>query len=258
MNRIYITLFVLGFSACFFACQQNATEAKKDVKKPEPKATKYEFTQLIREAQVTDGAPSALLVLMHGLGSNEKDLYQLAKQLDPRYMVVTLRAPHEIGQDRYSWYDLQRNGKDFSYSFDMLKNSRSKVINHIKLLLQEYKIDEDQIYVGGFSQGAIMSLAISLTHSDLIDGAVVLSGDLYDEVESELTNYKIDPELKIYMSHGRNDQVLPFAEAEKDAKFLEKLDINFESNWFNTAHTIGRENYISMNQWLIEQVSAKN
>ena len=254
MNRIHIKLFFLVFSFSFLACRQTSKDEKKDVPFKAEIPNSFELEHIIRMPITNDNGPFPFLILMHGLGSNEQDLYSFAEHLDNKLLIASVQAPYQIGANRYSWYDFNLNDGDFIYSFDQLKSSRIKLLKYIEQVKKAYNIDHNKIYVGGFSQGAIMSLATALNHSDIISGAIILSGDLLDEVEEELNAISIKKELNIYMSHGRQDPVLPFAEAEKDASYLDKLNINFEEHWFDSKHTISTANFISMNQWLTSQV----
>lgn len=258
MNKIYITLFFLGFSCLFFACKQMSSDQKKDQVETEKKPVSYELVHKLRLPLESQSGKIPLLILMHGLGSNEADLYSLAEHLDKRLLIASVRAPYEIGPNKYSWYDFKLNGGDHIYSYDKLKSSRAQLLRFIDQLKQEYNIDAGKIYLGGFSQGAIMSLATALNHSDVIEGAIVLSGDLLGEVEQELKTKKLDKQLNIYMSHGRLDAVLPFAEAEKDLEYIKALGVDVENYWYDSKHTISGENYGSMVQWLTKEISSKN
>lgn len=253
MNRIYIKFFFLGFCTIFLACKQTPKDLKKDIDNSVKTAPTSTLEHKIRMPISGGSEPYPLLVLLHGLGSNEDDLYSFAPHMDKKLLVASVRAPYQIGPNKYSWYDLDLNGGDFIYSFSKLKESQGKLLKFIEYLKSEHNIDDDKVFVGGFSQGAIMSLSTALIHSDKIAGAMVLSGDLLDEVEDELENKSLDDNLKVYMSHGRSDNVLPFAEAEKDAKYLSALNIQFEKHWFDSKHSISRENFISLNQWLSAQ-----
>ena len=51
--------------------------------------------------------PAPLLILLHGVGSNEQDLIGLAPALDPRFFVVSARAPITLGYGAYGWYHVQ-------------------------------------------------------------------------------------------------------------------------------------------------------
>ena len=254
MNRIYIKFFFLGFCTFFFACKQTSKDPKKDLTKSEKTQSIITLEHKLRLPIVNDGKPYPLLLLLHGLGSNEDDLFTFASHLDRKLMIVSVRAPYQIGPKKFSWYDLDLNGGDFIYSFNELKESQYVLLTFLEELKSQYNIEESKIFLGGFSQGAIMSLATALSHSNEFAGAMVLSGDLLDEVEKEISTKEINPELNIYMSHGRLDQVLSFAEAEKDAKFLNALNIEFQNHWFDSKHSISRENFISLNQWLSSQL----
>ena len=250
MNRIYITVFLLGLCLCFCSCKHNPDQSKKDVAFQDSKLDSESLKYLIRLPENQSNEPLPLLILLHGLGSNEQDMHRLAHSLDARALILSVRAPHRVGDGKYSWFDLKKGGTGWVYSFEELQASRSKIIRLIQTIQKEYSIDEEKIIVGGFSQGAITSLATGLSHSKLIDGVMVLSGDLYDEVEKEMEGRKINKNLDIYMSHGRQDQVLSFTEAVRDVKFLKAKGIDVYEQYFDSAHTISKENYISMNKWL--------
>lgn len=255
MNRIYITVFLLGFCLVFSSCKENGGQVKKlggnelDISQEPP--LEYQ----IRPASPASSEPVPLLIFLHGYGSNEVDTGNFAKSFDDRCMVVSVRAPYKISENKYKWYQFERKGHEYNFSYDELKKSRARIIQLIKSLQKEYNIDKDKIMVGGFSQGAMMSLAISLKHSDLISGAMILSGDLLTEIEQEIMDKKIDKRLDIYISHGRQDRVLSFAEAVKDIKFLKAKGIDVYEQYFDSAHTISRENFISLNRWLGAKIS---
>lgn len=48
--------------------------------------------------------PAPLLVLMHGVGSNETGMLELAPALDPRFMKLVVRSPLPFGPGGYGWF----------------------------------------------------------------------------------------------------------------------------------------------------------
>ena len=58
---------------------------------------------LVREPKIKSGKPP-VVILLHGIGSNEQDLFSFADQLPDNYLVVSARAPYAIGKDSYAWY----------------------------------------------------------------------------------------------------------------------------------------------------------
>ncbi len=255
MNRIYITVFLLGLMVILSSCRGNSKNSEKVVESEQISVFENKLVYETKMPSPSTEEPMPLLILMHGYGSNEQDMVSFSKALDPRAMILAVRAPHKIAKDKYSWYNLDRNRNGVKYSFDELKESRTEVMNLIRLMQQEHNIDEENILVGGFSQGAIMSLALSMKHSDVIDGAMVLSGDLYDEVEAEMEGMLIDRGLDVYMSHGRQDKVLPFAEAVKDIKFLKSRGVDVYEHYYDSAHTISRDNFVTLSHWLTAKIN---
>jgi phospholipase/carboxylesterase len=63
------------------------------------------LTQLTRESLPQASNPP-LLLLLHGVGSNEHDLFGLAPLLDQRFVVVSLCAPITLGPGNYAWFEV--------------------------------------------------------------------------------------------------------------------------------------------------------
>ena len=116
-------------------------------------------------------APHPGLLLLHGRGADELDLIGLARELDPRFFVVSARAPlaWEIG---YCWYDTEDPARRETTFLDALRLLRTLVEG----LAEPYPIDPKRLYVLGFSQGSYMANALTLTAPERVAGAVLLSG----------------------------------------------------------------------------------
>jgi phospholipase/carboxylesterase len=65
------------------------------------------LVHLVQQPRVpSEGAPP-ILFLLHGVGSNERDLFGLAPYLDPRFLIVSVRARLTLGPDAFGWYPVQ-------------------------------------------------------------------------------------------------------------------------------------------------------
>src|SRR5512146_1005019 len=71
-----------------------------------------------------EGQKPPLLSLAHGVGSNERDLFSFASQLDPRFVVVSARAPLTRGPDSYAWFNVQFLPTGFAITAPDLDASR--------------------------------------------------------------------------------------------------------------------------------------
>ena len=66
------------------------------------KDTSTSLHYLVKHPKV-ENEKTPLIILLHGVGSNEKDLFSFANQLPEKYLVISARAPHVLGQDSYGW-----------------------------------------------------------------------------------------------------------------------------------------------------------
>ena len=110
---------------------------------------------LIREPKVIlDKNP--LLLLLHGYGSNEEDLFSFASELPDHYYIISARAPYPLPPYGNAWYaiDFDANMNKFSNDEQAIE-SRDLIVEFIDELIQKYPIDSTKVNLIGFSQGAI-------------------------------------------------------------------------------------------------------
>lgn len=111
---------------------------------------------LIKEPQVKPGRRQGI-VLLHGVGSNEKDLFGLSAHLPDDLWVISAQGPYALGGERYAWYQVDFSTGKPVYNQQQEQQSRALIEKFIEEIRQLYQLD--QIIIGGFSQGAIMSYA---------------------------------------------------------------------------------------------------
>jgi len=100
-----------------------------------------------------------LLILLHGYGSNEQDLFSFSEELPDQFLIISAQAPINMQPGSYAWYDInfdRINGK-FS-DLKQAKESIDKIAVFIDLIKEKYKTDVAQTFLLGFSQGAILKL----------------------------------------------------------------------------------------------------
>lgn len=83
-----------------------------------------------REPKIKIAKPP-VLILMHGLGSNEKDLFGLAAQVPDSFLVISLRAPYSYTQDGYAWYSVKFKGNQNIGNIPEMQKSKEKIITFI-------------------------------------------------------------------------------------------------------------------------------
>ena len=71
---------------------------------------------LERKPTIQTDLPAPLLVLLHGYGSNEADLFSFAAELPKSLHIVSLQAPHELGYNSYAWYSINFDANQNKFS----------------------------------------------------------------------------------------------------------------------------------------------
>jgi phospholipase/carboxylesterase len=190
-----------------------------------------------------------LLVLLHGFGANEQDLLPIAARLDSRLAVASVRAPYEIRPGRYSWV----NGN----TADELSSARRAVIASIDHVADARGADRDRVYLAGFSQGAMLTLAIALTEPEKIAGAAVLSGRLVAAVRDNHAPPDRLRDFPILVTHGTDDQQIPVRSARDIRQALKPMGVALDYHEFESGHYLSDLNVDVLNQWLKRRLATK-
>jgi phospholipase/carboxylesterase len=204
---------------------------------------------VIKEPKTKSSNPP-LLILLHGVGSNEEDLFSLAPALPENYLIVSARAPIALSPNSYAWYQVDFSTGKPIYNFDQQEKSRNTLIQFIEFIKKEKGITSNEIYLCGFSQGAIMSYNIALTRPDLIKGAALMSGRLIEEIKPFAVVKDKFQHLKLFISHGTNDNVLPIDYARKANDYFISLGIHPLYKEYNAVHTIDQGMLTDLSNWL--------
>jgi len=205
---------------------------------------------LVREPKIKlDKNP--LLLLLHGYGSYEEDLFSFASELPEEYYVVSVRAPYELGYGSYAWYAINFDADENKFSdIPQAQQSRDLIANFIDELIANYPIDAAKVTLIGFSQGTILSYAIALSYPEKIQRVVAMSGYLNTEMAIPNFENKDFSRLKIFASHGTVDQVVPVDWARKAAPALTKLGIEVVYKEYPIGHGVAPQNFYDFKNWL--------
>lgn len=196
-----------------------------------------------------------LLVLLHGLRSNEYDLFALTPYLDERFMVVSVRAPLKLGVDQYAWYGvaflegrMERNAAEFERGCDALHRFIDEAV-------RVYDADPARVHLMGFSQGAVMSLAMLLTQPELVRGVVAMSGALPYEAMANVAAPERLQNKEVLVVHGEYDAMLPISEGREVQRYLETLPCQLTYREYPMRHEISDDSLDDVCGWLIERLN---
>lgn len=207
---------------------------------------------LVREPKIKL-EKNPLLVLIHGYGSNEEDLFSFAAELQDEYYIVSVRAPYDMQYRSYAWYAINFDADQNKFSDnDQAKSSRDLIAKFIDEFIANYPIDAQKISLIGFSQGAILSYAVALSFPEKVQKVVAMSGYINTEILEENYLKNTFSNLKIFTSHGTVDQVIPVEWGQKAKPFLENLGINSTYREYPIGHGVSPQNFHDFKNWLTE------
>ncbi|WP_026705023.1 alpha/beta hydrolase [Flavobacterium soli] len=205
---------------------------------------------LVREPKIkSDKNP--LILLLHGYGSNEQDLFSFASELPEEYFVVSARAPYDLQYGSYAWYAINFDANENKFSdHEQAKTSRDLIAEFIDELIANYPIDKENVTLIGFSQGTILSYAVGLSYPEKVQRIIALSGYLNEEIIKENFQENDFSNLKMFISHGTVDQVIPVDWAKKAPGILEKLGIKTVYKEYPVGHGVAPQNFFDLKNWL--------
>jgi phospholipase/carboxylesterase len=217
----------------------------------------FPLKHAVREPTADGRGRAPLLVLLHGLRSNELDLIQLAPSLDPRLFVVSARAPLQMGHGMYAWYNVEfvRDG-GFEIDAAQAEASRRTVLAFVDRVVESYNVDPSRVFVAGFSQGAAMTLAAALSEPRKFAGAMALSGRLLPEARMPTASEDKLRGLPVLAVHGIHDTVIPVAHGRAIRDELSALPVELTYEEFDMAHEISAESMRVAAQWLSARLAA--
>jgi len=188
-----------------------------------------------------------LLVMIHGRGADEEDLLGLAPMLDPRLILLSVRAPLPFEGGGYTWYTLagpigQPERTSFLSSFQALDRFLRDVVSG-------YPVDPSRVFLFGFSMGAVMSLTLALTQPAAFRGIVAHSGYI---PEGAPVDYQRDLSAgpPLFVAHGSDDQVIPVAMARRARMHLEGVQAHLTYREYPMGHQISDESLADILAWM--------
>lgn len=206
--------------------------------------------RVVAPREPVDGPPPGLLIL-HGRGADEGDLLGLAPALDPRLLIVAVRAPFPLGLG-YHWYDLLHLGEPEPATF---ARSRALLERFIGEMVEGYGLGAGRFYLAGFSQGAMMSATMTLSQPSRIAGTVLLSGylPLQTRIETDPAALRGKP---FFVAHGTHDPVIPVEASRMVNAHLAGLGASVTYREYPLGHQISEEELEDVAGWLTGQLDA--
>lgn len=214
---------------------------------------KLSLHHIVRPSSLKDNAP--LLIMFHGYGSDENDLFSFASELPKELFIISVRAPYQMQPYGNAWYAINFDAEMNKWSDnEQAKESQDLISKFIDEACSAYPVDKDNVTLLGFSQGTILSYAVALTYPEKVRNVIALSGYINEDILTDDIDEKDYSHLNFYCSHGIADQVIPVDWARKAPKFLEKLNIKYSYSEFPVGHGVAPQNFHELQTWLNDKI----
>lgn len=196
--------------------------------------------------------PTTALVLLHGVGSNERDLLEIAPLLSDDRMVVSMRAPIAMAPTAFAWFHVQFTERGPVHNWSEAKNSLKLIEDALRDLSQKTGIPLNKISVFGFSQGAIMTVGLALTSTLNLENYIASSGRTLPEFASSSREFPLsDYNLRrVYVTHGVQDSKLPIQLGRDTNEVLKSTTLKLTYKEYPSEHTISQGVLTDAKKWL--------
>jgi len=205
----------------------------------------------------TNNNPDASVIWLHGLGADGNDFAPIVSELGlPDNLAIRFIFPHAPkipvtvngGFVMPAWYDITQT--DFGIKHD--RSGIQQSARSIQLLIDReemHGIQPESIILAGFSQGAAMALHIGLRQPQALAGIMALSGYLLlpDEQQQFTTAARSTP---VFMAHGIQDPVVPFALGDSSRRKLEALGYPLQWHSYPMQHQVCAEEIRHIGMWI--------
>lgn len=206
----------------------------------------------------TGPSPQWTVLWLHGLGADGHDFAPIVPELVrrdwPALRFVFPHAPQRAvtingGMRMRAWYDI----RDFDLANRADETGVMESVAQVEALIErenERGVPDARIVLAGFSQGGAIALAAGLRRSEPLAGLVGLS--TYLPAANKAAEFLADgaTEQPLFMAHGTQDPVVPFAAGEHSAALLKMLGFAVDWHAYPMAHQVCAEEIADLGGWL--------
>lgn len=203
-----------------------------------------------RLAPLSGSEPEALVILIHGYGSNGEDLMSLAAMMQPSLPFAAFVAPNAPSQlphmaAAHQWWPIE--------TFSMAERAAGAAAAapaldaFISDELKEAGLTSDRLLLIGFSQGTMMALHVGLRRPEAVAGIVGISGML---VAPKSLKADIRSRPPVLLIHGTQDDVVPFRSIELTSSALATVGVPVETHASaGLGHSVGPDGLSAATQF---------
>lgn len=196
-------------------------------------------------SKLIEGKTYPTIYVLHGMGSDEMDIYSLVENLKETFILIAIRGPHPVGSG-YAYYQIKRIGYPEPDSFDAIVQDLSRFIEDAK---ERLPIEHDRQFVAGFSQGAILAMTLGLALGSKLRGIAAIHGYIPDHVKTRTPSDRLDP-LSVLITQGERDEMFPPIIGEENKDFFARRCSDVSYLVYSHGHWVSDQERMDILDWL--------
>jgi phospholipase/carboxylesterase len=206
--------------------------------------------------------PAFTIIWMHGLGADGHDFEPLVPELvESNLPALRFVFPHapvrpvtiNNGYAMRAWYDIIGIDRRAAEDFAGIQESAAAITSLIEKE-NERGVATSRIVLAGFSQGGAMALHVATRHREKLAGIIALSCYLPLSRELEAQRGAANLSTPIFMAHGTQDPVVPFALGDESRQTLTSAGFAVEWHSYPMPHALCEPEVSDLRRWLAARV----
>ena len=206
-----------------------------------------DLVHLVREA---GGEPAGALILLHGRGTDETDLFPLLDELDPERNLLGLTVGGPITNlppGGRHWYAIEQVGHPNEETF---LETMELLCRFLDDFLRGREIPWERTVIGGFSMGGAVALSVGLAAERPLPAGIMALSCFLPTVDGWRLDLPGKRPVKVWISHGSFDNIIPVDFGRRSRDVLEKAGFEVSYRESRMAHGIDPELLPELRQWL--------
>lgn len=209
------------------------------------------------EQIIAENEKPPVLILLHGIGADENDLFGLSNFLDKRFFIISVRAPFTLPYGGFAWFEIFIKQDGITANIEQFQESRQMFLEFADKIVAEHDLDSERVYLCGFSQGAMISTSAFLEAPEKFAGLAALSGRASPEMLPAINDFEKLKDFPVLIQHGLYDQVLPIENGRAAKEILSRLPVELDYKEYPMVHEISPESLSYLADWLKKRLDEK-
>jgi phospholipase/carboxylesterase len=199
----------------------------------------------------TPGYAYPLIVWLHGVGSDERQLQRIMPLVSMQnYVAVAprgLQMPDagETGRPSCGWQQTDEH----------IQQAEQRVFDAIDLAGRKFHVSRKRVFLSGFDAGGTMAMRIALGHPDRFGGVLSLCGAL-PTGRTPFSNLVAARRLGVFLATGRGSQGYPAEQVCDDLRLLHTAGLSITLRQYPCGHELMPQMLADVDRWIIEQITS--